>query len=68
VKVPPMSMQTLNIVFTPLENPDIYGGDGTDRISIPCRKGGVKAPSFLPGFTPIRLDPQIFRLDFIVIS
>jgi hypothetical protein len=37
-------------VFTPLENPAIYGGDNIDRISVPYRKGGVKAPYFLTGF------------------
>jgi hypothetical protein len=37
--------------FTPLESPAIYGGDGINKASIPSRKGGVKAPSFLTGFT-----------------
>ena len=37
--------------FTPLESPVIYGGDDMDIISTPYRKGGVKAPSFLTGFT-----------------
>ncbi|MEW6409545.1 MAG: glycosyltransferase, partial [Nitrospirota bacterium] len=48
--------------FTPLESPAIYGGDdidplrksvsnGVNKVLIPCRKGGVKAPSFLRGFT-----------------
>jgi hypothetical protein len=37
--------------FTPLESPIIYGGDDIDKILIPYRKGGVKAPSFLTGFT-----------------
>ncbi len=40
-------------IFTPLENPAIYVGGNRDRISIPCRKGGVKAPFFLTGFTPL---------------
>jgi hypothetical protein len=39
------------VIFTPLESPAIYGGDGIDKISIPYRKSGVKAPSFLTGFT-----------------
>ena len=45
-------------VFTPLESPAIYGGDDINQASrrvesttIPYRKGGVKAPSFLMGFT-----------------
>ena len=38
--------------FTPLESPAIYGRDDIDKILIPYRKGGVKAPSFLTGFTP----------------
>jgi hypothetical protein len=37
--------------FTPLESPAIYGGDDIDKILIPYRKGGVKAPSFLTGLT-----------------
>jgi hypothetical protein len=37
--------------FTPLERPAIYGGDNMDKISSPYRKGGVKAPFFLTGFT-----------------
>ncbi len=37
-------------IFTPLENPDIYVGGNMDRISIPCRKGGVKDSFFLTGF------------------
>ena len=38
-------------VFTPLESPAIYGGDNINKASAPYRKGGVKAPSFLTGFT-----------------
>jgi len=38
-------------LFTPLESPAIYGGDDINKVSIPYRKGGVKAPSFLTGFT-----------------
>jgi len=41
----------LIIPFTPLETPAIYGGDYINRISIPYRYGGVKALSFLTGFT-----------------
>jgi ATP-dependent exoDNAse (exonuclease V) beta subunit len=36
--------------ITPLESPAIHGGDD---ISIPHRKGRVRAPSFLTGFTAI---------------
>jgi len=38
-------------LFTPLESPAIYGGDDINKVSIPYRRGGVKAPSFLTGFT-----------------
>jgi len=41
----------ISVLFTPLESPAIYGGDDIDKILIPYRKGGVKAPSFLTGFT-----------------
>ena len=41
----------LIISFTLLEIPTIYGGDYINRISIPYRKGVVKALSFLTGFT-----------------
>jgi TRAP transporter TAXI family solute receptor len=41
----------LVLFFTPLESPAINGGDSTDRISISYRKGGIKALSFLTGFT-----------------
>jgi hypothetical protein len=41
-------------MFTPLGSPIIYGGDDIDKILIPYRKGEVKAPSFLTGFTPNR--------------
>jgi len=37
--------------FTPLESPAIFSRDDIDKASIPSRKGGVKAPSFLTGFT-----------------
>jgi ATP-dependent DNA helicase RecQ len=48
--------------FTPLESPAIFGRDDTNKsflrarkpsglAAIPSRKGGVKAPSFLTGFT-----------------
>ena len=37
--------------FTPLENPAIFGRDDINRSSIPSRKGGIKAPSVLTGFT-----------------
>ena len=38
-------------IFTPLESPAIYGGDNINKASATYRKGGVKAPSFLTGFT-----------------
>jgi polysaccharide export outer membrane protein len=41
----------LSRIFTPLESPAIYDGDNINKSSIPRRKGGVKAPSFLTGFT-----------------
>ena len=40
-------------IFTPLENPAIDVESNIDRISIPYRKGGVKAPFFLTGFTSL---------------
>jgi len=40
-------------MFTPLESLIIYGGDDIDKILIPYRKGEVKAPPFLTGFTSI---------------
>jgi hypothetical protein len=48
----------LIIPFTPLEIPTIYGGDYINRISIRYRKGGVKALSFLTGFTLLRIIPS----------
>jgi hypothetical protein len=55
----------LIIPFTPLEIPTIYGGDYINRISIPYRKGVVKALSFLTGFT---LLPIISSSHFLIIS
>ena len=55
----------LIIPFTPLEIPTIYGVDYINRISIPYIKGGVKAPSFLTGFT---LLPIISSSHFPIIS
>jgi Fe-S oxidoreductase len=46
-----------NFSFTPLESPAIYGGDNINKASIPYRKGGVKTPSFLTGFTSSETDP-----------
>jgi CRISPR/Cas system-associated exonuclease Cas4 (RecB family) len=43
--------------FTPLESPTIYGGEDINKASVPNRKGGVSAPSFLTGFTPT--EPEI---------
>ena len=40
-------------MFTPLEGLIIYGGGDIDKILIPYRKGEVKAPPFLTGFTSI---------------
>jgi hypothetical protein len=55
----------LIIPFTPLETHAIYGGDYINRISIPHREGGVKALSFLTGFT---LLPIILSSRFLTIS
>ena len=41
--------------FTPLESPAINGGDAMGHICIHYRKGGVKTPSFLTGFTLIEI-------------
>jgi CRISPR/Cas system-associated exonuclease Cas4 (RecB family) len=43
--------------FTPLESPTIYGGEDINKASVPNRKGGVSAPSFLTGFTAT--EPEI---------
>jgi hypothetical protein len=40
-------------MFTPLESLIIYGGGDIDKILILYRKGEVKAPPFLTGFTSI---------------
>jgi len=40
--------------FTPLESPTIYGGDVERKCSF-IIEGGVKAPSFLTGFTSDRI-------------
>jgi hypothetical protein len=55
----------LIIPFTPLETHAIYGGNYINRISIPYRQGGVKALSFLTGFT---LLPIISSSHFPIIS
>src|SRR4030043_1897423 len=55
----------LIIPFTPLETHAIYGGDYINRISILHREGGVKALSFLTGFT---LLPIISSSHFPIIS
>jgi len=47
-------------IFTPLENPSIDNGGNIDRISMPYRKGGVKAPSFLMKFTSLMCFGLIF--------
>lgn len=41
--------------FTPLESPAINGGDEVTEVLIPYRKGGIKASSFLTGFTLVEL-------------
>jgi hypothetical protein len=46
----PSMVQGKEVPFTPLENPVIYGGDGTIRNQF-LVQGGVKAPAFLTGFT-----------------
>ena len=38
-------------MFTLLESSTIYGGDNINKASFSRRKGGVKTPSFLTGFT-----------------
>jgi hypothetical protein len=38
-------------LFTLLESPAVHGGDDINKTSIPHRKGKVKAPSFLTGFS-----------------
>jgi hypothetical protein len=40
-------------MFTPLESLIIYSGGDIDKILILYRKGEVKAPPFLTGFTSI---------------
>jgi len=44
--------------FTLLESSAIHGVDDKNKTSIPHRKGGGKAPSFLTGFTT---PPKILR-------
>ena len=49
-------------VFTPLERPTIHGGDDiSERFQFLNRKDGVKAPSFLTGFTLLRRKPRALR-------
>ena len=60
-----LSAYARDVSFTPLESPAIYSGDDIDRISISYRKGGVKAPSFLTGFTQEDRD-RIIRLEIKV--
>ncbi len=42
-------------MFTPLEIPIFYGGDHIIKLQSLTEKVGVKAPSFLTGFTQIAL-------------
>jgi len=59
----------LKFMFTPLESPAIHGGDDKNKVVIPYRKGGVKAPSFLTGFTPLEtiIKKQLVRRFLIVV-
>ena len=41
----------LRYAFTPLESPGIYAGDAINRKHQLLIEDGVKAPSFLTGFT-----------------
>lgn len=41
--------------LTTLESPAMYDGDEINRVVIPYRKGGVKAPTLLTGFTLIEI-------------
>jgi hypothetical protein len=59
--------------FTPLESPAIYGGDDINKASrrvesttIHYRKGGVKPPSFLTGFTS-NLNLNLLLLVFFLL-
>jgi general secretion pathway protein H len=51
--------------FTPLENPAIYSGGDIDENSNPYRKGGVKAPYFLTGFTLLELIIVLFIISLV---
>jgi len=52
----------LSTLFTPLESPAIYGGDDINKASVPRRKGGVKAPSFLTGFTKFSKGDRLVKI------
>jgi hypothetical protein len=43
--------EAISYFFTPLESPGIYAGDAINRQHQLFIKEGVKAPSFLTGFT-----------------
>jgi hypothetical protein len=47
--------KVIQSLFTPLENPAIYGRGGINETSIPYRKDRVKAPYFLMGFAMARI-------------
>ena len=53
--------------FTPLESPAIYGGDERCESLIPYRKGRVKAPFFLTGFTLIELSISVSMFIIIML-
>jgi hypothetical protein len=48
-----MKIQFLTSLESHVFSNGVYGGDDIDKILIPYRKGGVKAPSFLTGFTNV---------------
>jgi len=51
--------------FTPLESPAIYGGDVKRKSSF-IIEGGVKAPSFLTGFTfYLKSSLGFIKIDFV---
>jgi len=46
-----MKIQFLPPLESQVFSNGVYDEDDINKASIPCRKGGVKAPSFLTGFT-----------------
>jgi hypothetical protein len=55
------------LIITLLESPSIYAGDGRNRKPELLSEGGVKAPSFLTGFTPLE-SPAIYGEDDIDVN